>query len=357
MFLLLNSLRLGGSQTYFLELAKRMTRNGFKVVLIANPGVLEDSFKKQGVKVVTVRWLEGRANEPWSLRRLILGLFTILIGLYFFILIKVANPAAVIASQPWPTHFATRWTPKRIKIFAIVHGFTAVEFPPPKEKRTINRIDRVFSVSDETSRFLQTSYSIEALTIGNLFSADNYWNDFKEGLNSTESKQILCLATLTPNKVDSIEAAIYSLSLLPGWSLSIAGDGPELENLTKLASILGINDRVTFLGGLSDPRAEILKAAVVVGVGRVALEAMSGGIPVVIASDGKIFGKVTPENLINLANFNYTARGPEAKPLTAVAFAEAVLGATGIAKSEVRRLANLCKVVGNDKVIVQALDE
>jgi len=84
------------------------------------------------------------------------------------------------------------------------------------------------------------------------------------------------------------EFIIRALPQLPGYTLLIAGDGPERTMLTELATTLGVSDRVRFLGVV--PHAGLAKLysaadALVLASSRegwpnVLLEAMACGTPV-----------------------------------------------------------------------------
>lgn len=107
---------------------------------------------------------------------------------------------------------------------------------------------------------------------------------------------LLSVGYLIPRKGHDL--IIQALPMLPDVRLLIAGDGPELANLTQLAKRLGVAGRVTFLGSL--PQTELrnyygaVDALVLAssreGWANVLLESMACGTPVV-ASD--VWG--TPE--------------------------------------------------------------
>lgn len=74
---------------------------------------------------------------------------------------------------------------------------------------------------------------------------------------------------------------------VPTARLSIYGDGPELKNLERLATALGINNNVTFRGSVRDVSAVYRHASFLVlssrfeGFGMVILEALSHGVTAV----------------------------------------------------------------------------
>jgi len=91
---------------------------------------------------------------------------------------------------------------------------------------------------------------------------------------------------------------IEAMSLLPDVKLLIAGQGPEKNNLIRLAETKGVADRVTFLGAIAHDELKKYYGAVDMlvlassreGWANVLLEAMACGTPVVATS---IWG--TPE--------------------------------------------------------------
>jgi glycosyltransferase involved in cell wall biosynthesis len=84
--------------------------------------------------------------------------------------------------------------------------------------------------------------------------------------------------------------AFALLQQAPNPRLLILGEGPEREDLLRLATRLGVADRVALPGFVSNPRAHMAAASVFVlssrweGFGNVLVEAMSSGTPV-IATD------------------------------------------------------------------------
>lgn len=99
--------------------------------------------------------------------------------------------------------------------------------------------------------------------------------------------------------------------------LLIVGDGPERQRLEQMTRGRGLQDRVTLLGHVSDPRPYYRKADVVAissvseGSPNVVLEAMSAGVPLVatavggipeILSSGETALLVAPQNPTALAD-------------------------------------------------------
>ncbi|GAB6859004.1 glycosyltransferase [Microbacterium xylanilyticum] len=104
---------------------------------------------------------------------------------------------------------------------------------------------------------------------------------------------------LEPNK--GVSVLLRSAALRDGWRVEITGDGPQRQELQRLAADLGIEDRVSFRGFAQGAAlAEAYRRLDVVVVPslpwpgwreqfcRVAVEAMASGVPVVASSTGAI---------------------------------------------------------------------
>ena len=98
-----------------------------------------------------------------------------------------------------------------------------------------------------------------------------------------------------------VDVFLRALAQLPDVRAAIVGDGPEAEMLRALAGDLGISERVTFFGAQSPGNAVRILSALDVLVlpsrtrsnwaeqfGRVLIEAMASGVPVVAAASGAI---------------------------------------------------------------------
>lgn len=111
-----------------------------------------------------------------------------------------------------------------------------------------------------------------------------------------EGNVILTVARLTPWKgVDKLIASLPHLrERFPDVGLVVVGDGPERENLERLAEEVGVSDAVHFTGRVPHDRVSLyLRAADLFvlysgyeGLPHVVLEAMLAGAPVVASSKG-----------------------------------------------------------------------
>jgi glycosyltransferase involved in cell wall biosynthesis len=108
---------------------------------------------------------------------------------------------------------------------------------------------------------------------------------------SSRAPVALAVGRLHPNK--GFDLLLEALATTRNINLLLAGDGPLRSQLERLATRLGITDRVWFLGWRDDVPALMARADLLVcpslhePLGNVVIEAWSAGLPVVAtASDG-----------------------------------------------------------------------
>jgi teichuronic acid biosynthesis glycosyltransferase TuaC len=196
------------------------------------------------------------------------------------------------------------------------------QFATPKRQIlwSANKAARVITVSDALKKTLiglgANSENIQTLRNGvdlEMFTPIN--RDIESGASKTPHQSLLSVGNLVELKGHHI--AIMALSKLPNATLKIAGDGPERQNLSALATRLGLMDRVTFLGRIPHEQLSAVYSAADAlilasrneGWPNVLLEAMAcgtpaiannvGGIPEIVATpeSGVLMEKRTPEAL------------------------------------------------------------
>jgi glycosyltransferase involved in cell wall biosynthesis len=180
--------------------------------------------------------------------------------------------------------------------------------------------DRVVAVSDQTKDDLVSlGVSVDKISI---IPNGIDFDDISKVSPSPEKLDVVYLGRLIkPKNVDILLRASAVLKKeLPGLKIGIIGDGPEMENLGKLAGELGIQKNVKFFGFVEDfsEVVALMKSSKVFvipsiqegGASIVTLEANACGLPVVAADhplgidkrlilDGKtgFFVKLSPENI------------------------------------------------------------
>ena len=107
--------------------------------------------------------------------------------------------------------------------------------------------------------------------------------DIPDAVTVADSGPILCVARLVPKK--GVDLLLTAFARLPGEPrLTIIGDGPQRDALEAQAVLLGVADRVAFLGarGHEDVLAAMDQCRLFVLPSRIAADGDRDGIPVVL---------------------------------------------------------------------------
>jgi glycosyltransferase involved in cell wall biosynthesis len=105
---------------------------------------------------------------------------------------------------------------------------------------------------------------------------------------------VLMAQRLQPEKRTDLGIRAFAASGLAdaGWTLEVAGDGSERDNLEALTASLGLTRSVRMLGFVDDVRERMARAGLLLapcpveGLGLSVLEAMACGLPVIASASG-----------------------------------------------------------------------
>lgn len=313
----LGSAGMGGAERSLLELSAEMSRRGKRVLILAERALQGTGFEAEAAAAgLPVDWVD------WSPEK---GLFTNLAALarvfaryrtrviHFNIswrrhmwlapviarMLSRARLLGTMRAMPDPHHL----TPRR-RYFGVIPGLQLWHLPE-------------LVAGWIWARFLALTVSINGrdfphrLTQHYGFSSDKIrviFNGIKlrPHILSAEEKHsirahhgfgpddiVLCYAgRLSAEK--GIQYLLQALVRLPdNYQLLIVGDGPQRGELETMARELGITARVQFLGFLSTPSDTIASSDIVIvpslwyeAFGRVVVEAMGEGVPVVASRIG-----------------------------------------------------------------------
>jgi len=173
--------------------------------------------------------------------------------------------------------------PKGIQEWAIGLAWKAA-------KRTFGRAEAVTTPTLKAAQFLERFTGlrgVHAISCG--IDASNYTPDF----TPRTGNRILFVGRVTGEK--QIDVLLNAVKLLPAdldAQLEIVGGGDQLKNLQHLAETLGIADRVTFTGYVTDEelrqaytRASVFAMPSIAELQSIAtMEAMASALPVVAAN-------------------------------------------------------------------------
>lgn len=357
-WIFLNAFRHGGSQTYALELTRRLRAHA-NVLVVAKAGPVRPLFRDADVETKAVRWREGYATMPLPVhRRAAHSVRELWTKHELRREAAVEAPDLVIASQPWPIRFAsgTPWNTE-CPIVALYHGPSKWEFPPAGGRATIASIDAHFTISDEAADALEPLIGTRPVVLGNLFDGAAFWRQSDAWLcpRNEQPRHVTLVSTMTATKALPVSILLEALSLrLSDWTATVVGEGPELHHHRAHAQSLGVAERVAFTGGTLDPRPFYLQATVVIGMGRAALEPASRGVPVVIASEDGLRGPLLPSTYDDAMKFNFTGRGG-CPTLSVDSLTHSILGAASLSADDRNEVAHLASHNGDTNALEQLL--
>ncbi|AYG05512.1 glycosyltransferase family 4 protein [Gryllotalpicola protaetiae] len=154
--------------------------------------------------------------------------------------------------------------------------------------KILKRADAVTTPTRRAADYLEEATGITGVhAIGNGVRVSDYTPDFEH-----RGSRIVFVGRITGEK--RLEVLVHAVALLPkslDWSLEIVGDGEQRHHLERLAAQLGVGERVTLAGLVSDAelkqaytRADVLAMPSTAELQSiVTMEAMSSGLPVVAA--------------------------------------------------------------------------
>lgn len=175
---------------------------------------------------------------------------------------------------------------------------------------SVNQADAGIAPSEHLCRTLQENgTTIPLHVLPNGISLERYRNSRAEDSPLTKKsgeKFIVCVARVSGEKRQRVLVEMMPLLKSRNTKLIIVGDGPELNNLQKLAGELGVEGKIVFTG-LQSPEtvAAILKQADIFTLPSyrfdnqpmVFLEAIASGLPVVYC-DNNLTEGLTPKNAL-----------------------------------------------------------
>jgi glycosyltransferase involved in cell wall biosynthesis len=341
----MNSFRLGGSQTYALTLAGILEASGVEVTMVAKSGALEGEAQRRASRVVTTRWQEGVATDrPPAWKRVFYYFNEKSLDARFG---RSQAPDAIISSQPFPIRQAALWKEKlwpTTRVAGLIHGITAVEYPPADLSVIDPLIDHWFASTRETHLLLAGDGHRTTL-LGNLFRGADYWGSRIDPPSTF--KQLLFCGTLTPNKTAPLFMTLEHLARASRLKLTVVGGGPDKSRLEESAALLGVTERVTFIGPVTDTRLLVASSDCVIGAGRVVIEAASAGRHVVVASSEGVHGALRSHTFDDAHASNFTGRSFASVPVTEFAIAKALDDACATPHEELVKLQDRIWNVGD----------
>lgn len=311
------ALELGGAESHVVSLATALRERGHLVTVASAGGTMVDRLRKAGVPHEV---LPLNSRHPLHLARGARGLQR---------LIRCFNPDVIHAHARIPA-FLCDLVRGRVPLVTTYHGLYSAGFPWSLVTRTG---DLTIAVSEDVRRYLCRHFGLDPARVEVIPNGIDV-SDFRPGLDPSEAR---LKAGLSPGHAvilhasrlerDVVAGTLTVLRAAPAFLedprvfLLILGDGPERPRV--LAEIERVNrelgrQAVKWLGRQQEMPPWFNLATVVLGSGRVALEAMACGRPVIVVggqpsqrADGlaEVAGLAEPAAYPELMATNFCARG------------------------------------------------
>jgi polysaccharide pyruvyl transferase CsaB len=307
----LMGLDIGGAETHVLELCKSLMKRGADVYVASNGGVYVKELTESGVKHFNVPLHNKRLGNIFyaysALEKIIrensiklvhaharipafiCGLLQKKLGFRFVTTVHWDFNA----SFPW--NFLSRWGDGSLAVSEDLKRYLIDIYGVPEEQilLTINGID-----TDKFSPAYEDPELIRELSLNPYGPRVIHVSRMDRKANRTTYKLM-----------DAVEIA---RNTFPHIELIIVGGGDDEENIFKQVrhrNELAGADYIKATGSRTDVKRFLRSGTIFVGISRAALEAMSAGLPVVLAGDPGYIGLFN-ENMLDIGiSTNFTCRG------------------------------------------------
>lgn len=315
---------IGGAETYILELSKELLRRGHSVTVASSGGVYAEQLEGAGAVHVTLPLSE---RSPIKLARAYKGLKKLVEDS-----IQSGNPFDVVHAHARMCTIVCgklkRRMPEAFHYVTTAHGVYKML---PGLSALTDWGERSLAVSEDVRKYLIDAYSISSdnitLTVNGI-DAERFCPAQSErkaniarklGLSDTCTHRVMHVSRLDSASSDAavqlIGSAEQLAELYPDIEIVTVGSGTEFDRLSNEAEQVNkkLGRKVIVMLGSRRDIPDILPCAdAFVGVSRAALEAMSCGIPTVLAGAQGYLGIFDGEDSLKAAQkTNFCCRDGE----------------------------------------------
>lgn len=284
--MLIDALNVGGTETHVLNITKRLMEMGVYVVIATSGGPMELVMKSYGIKVIKVP-IDGDYISNKKKFGMIKILKTIIdeekiniIHCHLFASMQLASELYRMYKIPYVVTIHGLFYPNNIFYSTCVQASKVIAVSKPVGEMMYNKFgDKI-----------RDKIVIIPNGIGKDFVNNSHRDiNIREELNIPKSAGVLCYCSrLDWNKTNVARVLLFSFTqLLEHYSnlhVIVIGDGPGRESLEKEAQVINEmaeKEVVHMVGAKVNVIPYYLQSNIIIGTGRVALEGMMCGKPVI----------------------------------------------------------------------------
>lgn len=291
----ITGLNRGGAELLLLSTVSRLITRGWQVnVLCLREGYLMPEFAGAGIDVACLETRKGDIRVGWQIREIIKKLQPDLVHVHLFeaelmtyLALLGNSEMPIVASRHGEDNFRRKWQ----------HRVSDMLF--------FRRCNYILACSEAVEQICLESYNSPSkiLLIRNGIDTTQFRPIPKDDPQVVESRKKLghglivgSVGRLSPEKGhhDLIQAWPRVLSVCPGTTLILVGDGPQRKNLMELVEQLNLSECVRFLGALPSSALPLIYASMDVyvqpslteGLPLAVLQAMACKLPAVVSNVG-----------------------------------------------------------------------
>lgn len=318
----LENMGIGGVETYVINQSIALKKKGYNVLVVANNGVYVQKLKEYGVNFINFEFKNKNYFDYERIKILIDIIIDNKVGqvhINQFSLMTDLLPACLLTNTPYVTYLHTSFSMIEREELNV---YTWFEKSYPVYKELFNLLftctSKVIAITSAIAEYTAKRYNIEKekiIIIPNSISFDEYKSN---RVKPKRIENVLIIGRLREEKLNSIFAGIDFFKKLDdvfdeNLHLSIAGDGPDRKIVEEYLKNSDIdNNKVSFLGAVTDVPRIMEKNDIVVGVDRCILEAISiKKIAIISGYDKTLKGIVDKKNIVKAKSENFSGNNLE----------------------------------------------
>jgi len=321
----------GGSQKEILGLCKELQKLGHNLSIASNGGSLVASIRNAGLQHYGLPYRSGlRGYLP-------LALLSLPYCLFRTIKIVKSKRIDIVHAYTYLIPMAIASLACRIIRVPLVITLNDGIFDHPaklsiiKSSNILKKAEKVIIISAEMRDLIRdlghyANDQDKIVVIPNMVDLEEMdvskdGTVVEEDVSAKHSSRILWASRLSPDKIKAIvnvvESATAIIKRVPGARISIVGQGSRYNQVLRLAEEVNrsIGDRAVIVTGFVKDISSMMRSSdVIVGMGKVVIEAMAFAKPVVVVGHitgrfgGNFGGVVTKENVATHQAYNYSGR-------------------------------------------------